>query len=253
MNNNDLMNALSGLDPKYIDEAAFELHDTTEQKGKAKITRMRRVIFVTLPAVAAILLTFSVVLPAVMRLGTSDSASMPASDSAAYESAAEEAAEDTGSAYEETGSPEDAESAYESEKAAESEPMYEAEEAAESESMYEAEEAAEAYEDVASTADSDQSMKWNEEAEKVFGFEKAVYAKGILTIEMSGTLPGNAKEMDYTITGTDADGSEKTYGEGTLGDILTEKEPLTLDISDLKLATGTYTLSVGDESIEFTV
>lgn len=252
MNNNDLMNALSGLDPKYIDEAAFELHDTPAQKEKAKVTGIRRVIFVTLPAVAAILLTFSVVLPAVMRLGKS-SASMPDSDSAAYESAAEEAAEEAGSAYEEAGSPEEGGSAYESEKAAGSEPVYEAEEAAGSEPVYEAEEAAEAYEDAASAADSDQSMKWNAEAEKIFGFEKAVYDKGLLTIEMSGTLPENAKEMDYTITGTGADGSEKIYGKGTLGDILTEKEPLTLDISELELATGTYTLSVGDESIEFTV
>ena len=33
MNGNDLMNALSGLDPKYIDEAALELHGKPESQN----------------------------------------------------------------------------------------------------------------------------------------------------------------------------------------------------------------------------
>ena len=59
--------------------------------------------------------------------------------------------------------------------------------------------------------------------------------------------------MEYKITASDDSGNEKTYDEGTLGDILKEKDPLTLDISDLDLPEGTYTLSLGEESVEFKV
>ena len=112
MNSNDLMNALSGLDPKYIDEAAFELKDTPVKKDKVKAFRLKKALYIALPAAAVAFLTITVTLPFIMRLGSSDQASSPASDQA-YDAA------DTAEAY-------DAEEAAAEEPA----PAYEAEEAA---------------------------------------------------------------------------------------------------------------------------
>ncbi len=149
MNNNDLMNALSGLDPKYIDEAAYELHESNAPVKKNSNYRVMKYILVALPAAAVILLVVGVTLPMVMRMNKSASSTAP--DSAAYESDA--AAE----YYEE--SPAAAESAaeapaYDSE-AAESAAEYEA--AAESAGEYESmEESAEGYvEDEAAVAESE--------------------------------------------------------------------------------------------------
>ncbi len=123
MNNNDLMNALSGLDPKYIDEAAYELHESVAPGAQgtpgATITpgeqaapgaqgaqtasgaqtgqvtpfapvkknsnyRIMKYILVALPAAAVILLVVGVTLPMVIRMNKSASSTAP--DSAAYES-----------------------------------------------------------------------------------------------------------------------------------------------------------------------
>ena len=97
MNNNELFDALSGIDPKYIDEAAFELHgenaDNNEagnivsidagKAAKARKSAIRKMIYIALPSVAAILLIVGVALPAIMRVSKSESASAPAYDSAA--------------------------------------------------------------------------------------------------------------------------------------------------------------------------
>ena len=84
MNNNDLMNALSGLDPKYIDEAAYELHESNAPVKKNSNYRVMKYILVALPAAAVILLVVGVTLPMVMRMNKSASSTAP--DSAAYES-----------------------------------------------------------------------------------------------------------------------------------------------------------------------
>ena len=238
MNNNDLMDAMSGIDPKYIDEAAFELHGTPIRK-KAKTVDFRRTVFIVLPAVAVLLLTFSVTLPMVMRTNKSESASMPASDSAAYEAA---------------GAAEEAAPAYDSEAPAAAEEAMPAEEPAA------AEEAMPAYEAEEAEAAADEAPVQESEAAKsglagvvALGLEKATFSKGIITLEIKGSLPQDTASIVYSITGTDDNGSETTYAEGSLDDILKNRDPLTLDISHLELHPGTYTLSIGDETIEFEV
>ena len=235
MNNNDLMDAMSGIDPKYIDEAAFELHGTPIRK-KAKTVDFRRTVFIVLPAVAVLLLTFSVTLPMVMRTNKSESASMPASDSAAYEAAG--AAEEAAPAYdsEAPAAAEEAMPAEEPAAAEEAMPAYEAEEAADEAPMQESEAAKSGLAEVVA-----------------LGLEKATFSEGIITLEIKGSLPQDTHSISYSITGTDDNGSETTLAEGSLDDILKNRDPLTLDISHLELQTGTYTLSIGDETIEFEV
>ena len=111
MNNNDLFDALTGIDPKFIDEAAYELHEdiTANETGNlnnsdtsgteivdiTKRRRLRSVLYIALPSVAAILLIVGVAIPAVMKVSKSEGA-MPASyDSAAEAPAAEAAQEET--------------------------------------------------------------------------------------------------------------------------------------------------------------
>ncbi len=285
MNNNDLMNALSGLDQKYIDEAAFELHGNPAQKKNDKPVRnktnVKRILYFTIPAVAAALLAVGVALPVMIRISQSGSTSMATSDSAA--APAPEDAMYAPSAYEAAESAEP-QGAYEAAESAE-EPMYEAAEAAE-EPMYEETEAAdaageapaynaageeagiiddeEAYSDTAQQADKSEAMAGDKAADKaadgaaastagVLGLEKATYDEGVLTIEMRGTLPADADEMVYTIKTKDAKGRETTCAEGILKDMITKKDPLTLDIGDLDLSDGTYILTIGTDSIEFTV
>ena len=226
------MNALGGLDPKYIDEAAFELHEGGIQAGrmpgdraetkKAGMSRIKKFVFVALPAAAVIVLSMTVTLPFLMRMNKSDSA---AYDSApAYE--AEDAAADSAPASKEENMAE----AYE--------------EAAGSADAY-IPEAAEDTEDFAAAAES--------EAESFPSIEKAVFKDGILTVEINGVLPENADETEYIITATDDSGPEETIAEGKLKDILKSEDPLTLDLSELALSRGTYVLTLGGESTEFTV
>lgn len=285
MNNNDLMNALSGLDQKYIDEAAFELHGNPAQKKNDKPVRnktnVKRILYFTIPAVAAALLAVGVALPVMIRISQSGSTSMATSDSAA--APAPEDAMYAPSAYEAAESAEP-QGAYEAAESAE-EPMYEAAEAAE-EPMYEETEAAEAageapaynaageeagiiddeeaYSDTAKQADKSETGAGDKAADKaadgaaastagVLGLEKATYDEGVLTIEMRETLPADADEMVYTIKTKDAKGRETTCAEGILKDMITKKDPLTLDIGDLDLSDGTYILTIGTDSIEFTV
>ena len=260
MNNNDLFNALSGLDPKFIDEAAFELHGAPPKtkeamiskiSEKSKISRIKKVIFVSLPAVAVIFLTLAVTLPFLMRMNTNESASMATSDTAQYE-AAEEAAADTAPAYE----AEEAAEAYEAEEAAgtyeesvgnaAAEPAAAAgEEAAEygsADGM-----AADSSEAISSAAKDDSVQK------SASSLERASFKDGILTVEIRGTLPENAEEMKYSITAAEEGGSKKILAEGKLGDIIRGQDPLTLDISSLKLPEGTYSFNLGSESIDFSV
>lgn len=275
MNNNDLFNALSGLDPKFIDEAAFELHGAAPKtkeamiskiSEKSKISRIKKVIFVSLPAVAVIFLTLAVTLPFLMRMNTNESASMATSDTARYE-AAEEAAADTAPAYE----AEEAAEAYEAEEAAgtyeesvgnaAAEPAAAAGEEAEygsadgmaaeatagSGTGSSAESAADSSEAISSAAKDDSVQK------SASSLERASFKDGILTVEIRRTLPENAEEMKYSITAAEEGGSKKILAEGKLGDIIRGQDPLTLDISTLKLPEGTYSFNLGSESIDFSV
>ncbi len=122
MNSNDLMNALSGIDPKYIDEAAWELHEDSlkdRRTDRTKILRMKKFLYIAVPAAAAVLFTLSVAFPFLKRMNTSDSATCSGSKDAAadtapaYEAesaapaaydAAEEAVADAAPVYEQSGS-----------------------------------------------------------------------------------------------------------------------------------------------------
>ena len=260
MNGNDLLNALNGLDPKYIEEAAFELHDKPLHNKNAKITHFRKTLFVALPAAAAVLITVSVLYSGVVRHNKNESAatgSVPlyeseeAADASASDYYEEEAADDSASdSYKEV--PENAPDSDYYEEESEDIPAsnYRGEEAAAaSESTYEGE-AAESF----MPAD-DNKDALGETAGTTAGFRcgKASYDKGILTIEVTGTLPSDIKDISYVITGKDDTGSEKTYSEGILGDIFEGSTPFTLDISGLKLSDGTYTLSIAEQNIEFVV
>ena len=147
MTNKDLFDALSGIDSKYIDEAAFELHEAdVVDITSTRRTRLRKFIYIALPSVAAILLIVGVAFPAIMRVAKTDNAApayeAPAADYAAAsdepvaesaEATTEEALADEAPAAESEAAqsaPAMAENAAKTEAAAESAPAAEAEDAA---------------------------------------------------------------------------------------------------------------------------
>ena len=230
------MDALSGLDPKYIDEAAFELHGKPVKRSPKK-SKVLRGAFIALPIAAALLITVMVALPALFRMGTSSDTSRP-SDTGSYAPASEEAASDASASYEAAEEP-----SYAAETETAEEPGY-APEGSVNASASAKDEAAPSTESAASEEPS--------ETETAGSGISAEYDNGILTIE-NITLPEDISEVGYRIVRTTATGTEIPYSEGSLEDILTETEPLTLDISELALSDGTYTITIGDEVAEFIV
>ena len=269
MNNNDLMNALSGLDQKYIDEAAYELHEMPDpgksDKAVRKRTSMKRILYFTIPGVAAAILAVAVALPVVIRTVSSGYAPMAASDAAEYpapeeamDSAADNEAADSAEAQSgyETADSAEAQSGYETADSAEAQGGYDTADSAEAQSGYDTAESAgePVYESAeAAKAEDGSSDQASESAAGVPGFEKATYDEGRLIIEMKGTLPDDADDLEYMILSVDDKGRETVCARGTLKDILTKRDPLTLDIEALDLSEGTYTITVGTESVEFTV
>ena len=242
MNGNDLMDALSGLDPKYIDEAACELHSIPAAAKKVHRFRVNRGLIIGMPIAAAVLLTVMVALPVLIRTGGHSSTTAPASDSDAYEAGMSDEAYDMESAAE-TSEPEAPAEYYEAETsespAVSDEPAYqESADAAKTEAASE-DTMAEAVNTAASATDENGPA--------------AVYDNGILQIDTKLGLPDVVDDVSYTITGTAQDGSVTTYADGALGDIITERDPLTLDLSDLDLPAGTYVLTIDGHDIEFTI
>lgn len=231
------MNAISGIRPEYIEEAALELHARPAQNKTAKITSFRKTLLIAVPAAAAafIFLAVAVVIPILSKLGMS-TASAPA-DSAAT-APAEAAAEAPAPVYEEPSAPEEA-------------PVYEAEEAAaEPEAAYEAEAPSD-------MADANKSAAGAAEEAAFFAempdLESAVYENGILTVDCRGPLPENIKELEFTIYETDADGTEQSCAEGTLDTVLVSEAPLSLDLSGFELRSGTYVLDIAGKRVEFSL
>ena len=257
MNDQDLMNALSGLDPKYIDEAAYELHEKPDpgksDKAVRKRTSMKRLLYFTIPGVAAAILAIAVALPVVIRTVSSGYAPMAASDAAEYP-APEEAMDSA--ADNEAAESAEAQSGYETADSAEAQGEYDTADSAGAQSGYDTAESAgePIYESAeAAKAEDGSSDQASESAAGVPGLEKATYDEGRLIIEMKGTLPDDADDLEYMIISVDDKGRETVYARGTLKDILAKRDPLTLDIEALGLSEGTYTLTVGTESVEFTV
>ncbi|MBQ8006360.1 MAG: hypothetical protein IJ245_01830, partial [Lachnospiraceae bacterium] len=86
MSGNDIFNAISNIDPEYIDEAAYELHSRegaensvsgssiTDISSRSRTLRTRKFIWVALPSVAAVLLILGVAVPAILRTGSTQPA-----------------------------------------------------------------------------------------------------------------------------------------------------------------------------------
>ena len=289
MNNNDLLNALSGIDPKYIDEAALELHaeqkteshidessvitsiETADRTRLEKKIRTRRIVSIVLPTAAVILFSLTVALPFIIRNGKSESTA-PAASESATPMMSEESATDS-AYYDDAEALADTAPAYESaEAASDAAPAYNAEEPA-AEAASESEYAEADISSVTDSAKAESAVKpdaselnttgssssagstsaKDSDSSSALGLESAKYADGILTVKITGTLPKNINTLEYSITGTEETGSEKIYAKGKLSDIIIKKDPLTLDISGSALPAGTYTLSIGEETIDFTV
>ncbi|MCR5108317.1 MAG: hypothetical protein K6B28_09155 [Lachnospiraceae bacterium] len=124
MNGKDLMDSLSGIDPKYIDEAAYELKDNQTFGKSSNKLRMKKSLFIALPTAAAILLAILVSFPAIRRLNNSEASSADAYKDSEAAAESPEVYESAEPAYEETDT--DSEAAAESAEAyVSAEPAYE--------------------------------------------------------------------------------------------------------------------------------
>ena len=85
MNGQDILDALSGIDPKYIEEAADTQNNLVDITSVKRRRSIRKTLYVVLPSVAAILLIVAVALPAVLRVSKSESATMAEAPAAAAE------------------------------------------------------------------------------------------------------------------------------------------------------------------------
>ena len=272
MNGNDLFDALSGLEKTYIDEAAFELHGTPASKQKkAKIASIRKIVFIAIPSAAAILLVVAVAMPFMLSHKSSESASFapaaPSMDAAAEapaEEATAEAAEDViaeAPAADYVSEAEAPAMADEAPAMAESAGAYDAADNAEPAATLntpgiasDEDRKTAHYKTEQNTATESAAMAESEE-ESIgpVTLVSARYDKGIITVETKDSLPKSYENMTYSITGTDTTGAEKEYGKGLIKDIVTGTDPLTLDISDLALAKGTYSLEIEGSSVWFVI
>ena len=233
MNGNDLFTALSGLDPKYIDEAAFELKKEVTPARQSKTVLFKKIMYIAVPSAAAILLILAVSFPAMFRVSKSESATSAPSEAPSFDAAAE--------APQAEAADEAVAEAPQAEFAEEAEPRVEA--AGE-----------ESENDEALNYDAAKTETYNIQSERSDAAKAqaiAVYDNGILTVETPGTVIYDMNST-YSILTSDATGIQ-TLQEGILKDIATGSDPLTLDISEFDLGKGNYTLKIGDETIDFTI
>ena len=267
MNANDLFTALTGIDEKYIDEAAYELHPgdiaTGSEEGHdgkvVDITSRRRAgkfVKIVLPSVAAIILIVAVALPAVLRV--THNASTSAMSESAAPAAADEAAAEAPAEAESPAAAAEAPAADNFEPIAEAPSVAteEAEEASEDAAVAEAETAGEAApEDNAyKTARGDEAQMLT--AGKGLAVAEADYNDGILTIEFDSDLPAGFADTPYRRTRSDT-GEGSIVSEGVLSELSdhidTEDNRLIIDLTGGQLPTGTYRLSFGDTFAQFEV
>ncbi len=253
MNADRLLSAISNIDSRYIDEAAYELgaKAVSDKSVDEKIVsihkkqRIRKMILIALPSVAAILLIVSVALPALLRLGKSNAAATAEAPAAASEAASEAAAEAT----EEPSYDADAEApAYEAEPSA---PAYEAE--VESPAVEAAGEATESADE--SRRDDKTSQSLN--ADTSVPMLSAKYTDGILTINIQGIEIADLSDLRYTISRADTPSHEGVIAEGPLSDLTDQTnitgDELILDLSDISLDPGDHCIDLGSFTAEFTV
>lgn len=277
MNANDIFTALTGIDEKYIDEAAYELHsgdsaagsEDQVQAGKVvDITSRRRIgkfVKIVLPSVAAIILIVAFALPAVLRV-TDNTSTAPMSESAAPaaadEAAAEAPAEDESSAAA-AEAPAAAGDNFEPIAEAPAAATEEAEEVSEDAAVAETETAGAETETVGEAAREDNSYKAKLDddsqmltAAKGLTVSKADYKDGILTIEFDSDFPAGLADTPYRLTRSDT-GDGSPVSEGVLSElsdhIETEDNRLIIDLTGNEPAPGSYRIYLGDISAEFEV
>ncbi len=271
MNANDIFTALTGIDEKYIDEAAYELHPgdiatgSEEQRPAGKvvdITSRRRAgkfVKIVLPSVAAIILIVAVALPAVLRVTHNSSTSAmseSAAPAAADEAAAEAPAEDESPAAA-AEAPAAAGDNFEPVSEAPSVATEEAEEASEDAAVAEVEttgKSAPEEDNAYKSARGDEAQMLT--AGKGLAVAEADFNDGILTIEFDSDLPADFADTPYRLTRSDT-GEGSLISEGVLSElsdhIETEDNRLIIDLTGGKLPTGTYRLSFDDTFAQFEV
>lgn len=266
MSGNDIFNAISNIDPKYIDEAAYELHsqeDTedsvsgssiTDISTKRKTVRARRLIWVALPSVAAVLLILGVAIPAILRTGSTQPAATAEATSEAPADNAEAAAE--------------AEAVDEAAPAAEEVEQAVSEAAAEEPVADEApampDEPLAAGADSKSESNKDRQTYTTDVTEETAAAEEeavpspvAVYENGLLTIDTAELFHGPLDEAEYAIFDISEEQSAEPVAKGKLEDVTKQKEltdePLVLDLTSLALKPGEYRIEMETGTAEFTV
>lgn len=246
MNEKDLINALSGIDEKYIDEAAYELHDKAAGDDRVvDITSRRRLgkfVKIVLPSVAAIILIVCVALPAVLRVSKSESAAM--SDSAP---AVEDAAADAEApAYDEAAS-EAEDAASTSGAAAETSNLYDTTPAEDSEEVM----------NIKPDREDADRKKATQEVLEIPAVSEAEYDRNILVVRFDSELSDSFMNAGYRLTRQDASGSGSLVSEGFLGElserISIDGRYLVVNFAEHPLETGKYRLSFGDTFAEFEV
>lgn len=265
MSGNDIFNAISNIDPEYIDEAAYELHSRedaensvsgssiTDISTKRKTVRARRLIWVALPSVAAVLLILGVAIPAILRTGSTQPAATAETTSEAPADKAEATAE--------------AEAVDEAAPAAEEVEQAVSEAAAEEPVADEA--PAMSDETLAAGTDSNkdrqtytvnaagETAEAEAEAEEAVPSPVAVYENGLLTIDTAEFLHGSLDEAKYEIFDINDPQSAEPVAKGSLKDITEQieltDEPLVLDLTSLALKPGEYRIEMETGTAEFTV
>lgn len=254
MNNNDLFNALSGIDPKYIDEAAHELHTSGKVVDLSARRRIRKYIAIALPSAAAVLLFVGVVMSGVLNSSKSGE-SMAEAPSAAAEAPADAAAEapmeEAAGAVEEA-----AEYAYDNaavEEAAEAPMESPAEAPAQTEATQDPDQ-----EPQQVNREEDTKAAEATEAEEPWEIKEASYDRGILIIRCGGTIPADLEEMTYRLTRLDVPADQAKVSGGKLSKLSDKIEVtdnwIVLDMLDQEeLESGRYRISIGDLYAEFEV
>ena len=269
MSGNDIFNAISNIDPKYIDEAAYELHsqeDTedsvsgssiTDISTKRKTVRARRLIWVALPSVAAVLLILGVAIPAILRTGSTQPAATGEATSEApadnAEATAEAEAVDEAAPAAEEVEQAVSEAAAEEPVADEAPAMPDEPLAAGADSKSESNKDRQTY-----TANAASEYAEAEaEAEEAVPSPAAVYENGMLIIDTAEFIHGPLDEVKYAIFDTNAPQSAEPVAKGSLKDITDQEEltddPLVLDLTSLALKPGKYRIEMETGTAEFTV
>ena len=221
MNNNDLFDALSGIDPKYIDEAAHELHASGKVVDLSARRRIRKYIAIALPSAAAVLLFVGIVMSGVLNSSKSGE-SMAEAPSAAAEASADAAAEA---------------------------PMEEATGAMEEATEH-------TYDNAAVQEAAEAPME--APAEEPWEIKEASYDRGILILRCGGTIPADLSEMTYRLTRLDVPADRAKVSGGKLSKLSDKIEVtdnwIVLDMLDQEeLESGRYRISIGDLYAEFEV